>query len=259
VTRPDLLLVGEGFSPWTEKARWALDHHGMRYRYQEYSPLVSEPWLRIRAGRMSGRISVPYLLGPEVSVGDSFAIAALADRQGAGPPLVPSELSRDVEVWNARSERLMQAGRAQILERTEGDRAVQVESLPSGVPRVLRSTLASSVRIGTAYLRKKYAVAAVPDEALEVDLAAVRAALAATTERSPYLLGTFTLADVAIASALQAVRPHVRFPRGLGPAQRVAWERPELAARWEDLLTWRDDMIARHRGPGGSGWRPGEL
>jgi glutathione S-transferase len=93
-------------------------------------------------------------------------------------------------------------------------------------------------------------VRAVPDQDLEPDLTAVRAALGERSSGSParrYLLGRFTLADVAIIAALQAIRPHPLSPAGLGPAQREAWSRPALAARWEDLLAWRDEMIEAHR------------
>ncbi|MBX3228446.1 MAG: glutathione S-transferase N-terminal domain-containing protein [Labilithrix sp.] len=243
--RSRLVLVGEGFSPWTEKARWALDHQRLSYRYEEYTPLVGEPWLRVRARRVRGPISVPYLLGSGgLSIGDSFAIAREADRIGDGAPLVPADLLDAIAIWNERSERLMRAGRAQILARTEQSREVQMESLPGHLPRALRGVLAPSVRLGTAYLRKKYAVRPVPDEELEVDLAAIRAAIAGREAQS--LLDRFTLADVAIATALQAVRPHRSMPRGLLPAQREAWARPALAARWEDVLAWRDAMIARH-------------
>ncbi|MBX3216392.1 MAG: glutathione S-transferase [Labilithrix sp.] len=244
MTPDDLVLVGEGFSPWTEKARWALEHHRLAYRYEEYTPLVGEPWLRIRANRPSGPISVPFLFaGDGRTVGDSFAIAREADRRGDRPALVPAELLDEITTWNERSERLMRAGRAQILARTEERKDVQIESLPPHLPRALRGVLAPTVRVATAYLRKKYAVRPVSDEELEAELAPIRAAIAGDETRP--LLGRFTLADVAIATALQAVRPHATEPAGLRPAQREAWARPALAARWEDVLAWRDAMLER--------------
>lgn len=240
----NLILFGEGFSPWTEKARWALDHHQIAYRYQEYTPLLSEPWLRIRAGCPRGRLSVPYLVGAAgFSLGDSFAIARQADQMGCAPPLVPLDLLAEITEWNERSERLMRAGRAQILARTESNRDIQIESLPPHLPRPLCHLLAPTVRIGTAYLRKKYAVRLVSDEELEADLTALRAAIAGDPSRT--LLDRFTLADIAMASALQAVRPHDSQPIGLRPAQRRAWARPALAARWEDVLVWRDTILRR--------------
>jgi glutathione S-transferase len=241
-----LLLVGEGFAPWTEKARWALDHHRIAYRYEEYTPLVSEPWLRIRARRFRGLISVPYLLGPGLSLGDSFAIALYTDRIGGGEPLAPAELAIEIHEWNQRSERIMRAGRAQIMSRTAADPALQAESLPPSVPRSLRTLFAGSARIALAYLRWKYAVRPLTDEVLEPELAAIRAALGRQPSARP-LLGRFTLADIAIVAALQAVRPHPRYPTGLGPKLREGWARPALASRWEDVLAWRDAMIERHR------------
>ncbi len=37
-----LLLIGESFSPWTKKARWALEYCGLAYDYQEYTSTLSE-------------------------------------------------------------------------------------------------------------------------------------------------------------------------------------------------------------------------
>lgn len=247
----ELTLVGEYFSPFTEKARWALDHHRVAYRYDEYTPLVGEPWLRLRAGRWKGRVSVPWLLGPGLSLGDSMAIARHADGIGSGESLFPAGEDAAIEAWNERAERIMRAGRAQVLERTEQSTQVAAESLPPALPAALRPMLAGSARLGTAYLRRKYAVVPVADEALDAEMGAIAAALAGTgggDEGPRYLLGRFTFADVAVASALQAVHPHRRFPVGLQPGQRGAWTRAGLAGRWADVLAWRDELVDRHRG-----------
>jgi glutathione S-transferase len=250
MVRADLLLVGEGFSPWTEKARWALEHHRIAFDYDEYTPLMSEPWLRIRARRLRGPISVPYLLARDgsLSLGDSFAIAREADRRASTSSLlVPPDLDEEeITQWNDRAERLMRAGRSQILARTEEDKEVAMESLPSHIPKALRSPLSGTVRLGTSYLRKKYKVQPIPDEALEPDLQTIRE----TIERNGgegLVKNRFTVADIAIVTALQAIRPHETEPVGLAPAQRKAWSRPTLASRFEDVLRWRDQMLSRHR------------
>jgi glutathione S-transferase len=84
-----LTLVGEYFSPWTEKARWALDHHRLEYRYREHVPLLGEALLRVRADRLTGRVSVPLLITDTGPILDSFAIAQHADRIGRGARLSP--------------------------------------------------------------------------------------------------------------------------------------------------------------------------
>ena len=55
-------LVALSYSPWSEKARWALLHHGVPFREIEYVPILGTPWLRWVARRASGRVTVPTLL-----------------------------------------------------------------------------------------------------------------------------------------------------------------------------------------------------
>ena len=50
-TRPPMsrTLYGLSLSPWTERARWALDHHGVAYDYHEHVPMLGEVLLRMKA------------------------------------------------------------------------------------------------------------------------------------------------------------------------------------------------------------------
>ena len=75
-------------------------------------------------------------------------------------------------------------------------------------------------------------------------LAGLRAALART---SPYLLGSFSYADIVMAIVLQGVTPVGDRYWQLDPATRIAWTRDDLTAEFPDLLAWRDDIYARHR------------
>ena len=119
-------LYQESFAPWCEKARWALDHHGIRYRRIEHRPLLGEPALRWAARRARGRVTVPLLVTRDARLGDSLSIAQWADRVGAGEPLFPPALASEVDVWNRRSETLMEAGRALLLPRLlTSDRALR--------------------------------------------------------------------------------------------------------------------------------------
>ena len=80
-----LLLVGESFSPWTKKARWALEHCDLSYNYKEYTPTLSEPALRLRLRQFSGQVSVPILFADKQIIRGSFEIARYAnDRVGDG-------------------------------------------------------------------------------------------------------------------------------------------------------------------------------
>ena len=75
--RPDPLLIGESFSPWTQKAHWALEHCGVAHRYEEYVPTLHEPRLRWRMRQWSGPMSVPVLQAHGQWLRGSWAIACL--------------------------------------------------------------------------------------------------------------------------------------------------------------------------------------
>ena len=47
-------LYGIAYSPWTAKARWALDHHKIPYRYREHLILFGMPELRWRLKKPFG-------------------------------------------------------------------------------------------------------------------------------------------------------------------------------------------------------------
>ena len=76
----DLTLHGVGYSPWTERARWALDHHRIPYRYREHIPMVGEPLLRRRAhGTLRVKATAPLLVHAGGAIDDSLAIMRYAD------------------------------------------------------------------------------------------------------------------------------------------------------------------------------------
>src|SRR5579871_5769917 len=69
-----LQLYGMSFTPYSERARWALDHHRVPYEWHEHVPMVGERSLRKRAGGQ-GKASVPLALDGETVLRDSLAIA----------------------------------------------------------------------------------------------------------------------------------------------------------------------------------------
>jgi glutathione S-transferase len=61
------------------------------------------------------------------------------------------------------------------------------------------------------------------------------------------MLGTFSFADIAAAQMLAFVSPPTKGLR-IGNASRRTCSSPGLAARYQDLLAWRDAVYERHRG-----------
>jgi glutathione S-transferase len=237
------------YSPWSERARWALDVKRLPHRRETYQPLLGEPALRLRLKRLRGTVTVPVLFTAEGPYTDSFDIAAYAERKGPGPALFPEESGAAIRRWNEFAERGLAAGRALSLARVrERD-----EALRELVPRPLRSALGRSAvllaRLGVDRTRRKYGAG---ERALDEHravlhdvLVGLRRALAATPApaRGPKtLLGGFSYADITIAQVLAFVSPHRGPYLRLGAANQAAYGDPILAGEFEDLVAWRDEL-----------------
>lgn len=250
-------LVGEHFSPWTEKARWALEHHGHAYAFREYTPVLDEPWLRFATRNFSRKpATIPVLFDERDTLTDSFAIAAHADRKGARAKLFPASQLEAIEAWNARSESALRAGRALFFARLERDAEAQLDFVPTFFPKAARPYLRRSMGPTLAYLRKKHGVddafLARAHEELDAALVSLREALSGR----PHLLDELSYADLAMAVVFQFVKPvgdpHVPLSR----AHRRCFTEAELAREHGDLLDWRDQLYAEHRGQGMSSSAP---
>jgi glutathione S-transferase len=230
-------LIGEDFSPWTEKARWALDHHGIEHSFTQYQPLISEPWLRIKSRNLTGKASVPVLLADGEIIRESFPIARWADREGSATSLLPKERERDVAEWNDRSDRALRAARALFFTRLVDDPEAQLDNLPPFIPSRLRPLMRPMVKTGVAYLRAKYGVdgdfTKRAREELDGELVALREQL--STKRR-YLLGEFSYADVAMAVVCQFFSPVEADHIPLAPANRRCWTEPALAKNYADII-----------------------
>jgi glutathione S-transferase len=73
----------------------------------------------------------------------------------------------------------------------------------------------------------------------------LRSALA----HADYISSTFSFADIIMATLLQGVAPVADRYVPLGQATRQVFTQPDLAARYGDLIAWRDCLYERHRAP----------
>jgi glutathione S-transferase len=239
-------LFAESFAPWCEKARWALDHHRVAYRWREHVPVVGEPALRLASRRWRGPVTVPLLVGDGVRLMDSQDIARYAERAGQGRTLFPPGREEALARWNERSEAMMVAGRALLLQRLLASREALREQLPPALPSGWRPGLEGVAAFGVRYLMKKYGVepqeTARHESACRDALTALRGGLQAGDAH--LIEGQLSFADIAMATALQFILPVAERWMPLGPATH-----PALAADHADLLAWRDDLYARHRTP----------
>ncbi|MCP3139712.1 glutathione S-transferase family protein [Pyxidicoccus xibeiensis] len=241
-------LYGLGYSGWTEKARWALEHHRVPYRYREHTPLLGEPALRWRTPR-GVHPSVPLLVDEGGALTGSFVIAKRAEALGQGAPLFPPEATDTISRWEDTSERVLRVGRAQVVAALLHNPRAQVESLPAFLPGWLRGLLAPSARMGAHFIARKHRAASDVASAIQETVVPALEQLRAELGGRPYLRDDLTYADITAAAMLQLARPVDDRYMPLGPGTREVWTNESLAARFPDLLAWRDALYAKHRKP----------
>jgi len=239
-------LVCIRYSPWSEKARWALELQAVDYTREEYLPVFGMPRLRYRLGQWTGRVTVPVLFDETGAHTDSFDIARRADilRAQGRAPLLPDADLEAIRAWNETGEDMLAAGRVLATARVARDPEAQAES----VPKALRSVAGPFAQVGIQYLTRKYGLDAAPEsvalERLAAGLAKLRAGLVGRT----HLVGRgLTYADLLMAVALHFVAPPGKPYLRLGRATRAAFTTPELATSYADLVEWRDGVYAEHR------------
>jgi glutathione S-transferase len=238
------------FSPWTEKARWALDHHGVSYRYKEHLIIFGMPVLRWKMRRWRGDVTVPAYVDGRVVCGDSWDIARLAEKQGHGAPLFPPEELPRIETYNWLSERALESLRILASLRLLESPEAQAEVLPPFVPGPLRRWLVGVARFAVAYIQREFGFgpesrAQALEQARSVWAELLRELRAAGGQ---YLLGgRLTYADVAMAVAVQGLKPVSVGPMRLPPAYERCWTTPELQDEFAELIRWRDRIYERHR------------
>jgi glutathione S-transferase len=241
-------LVQMSYSPWSERARWALDHHGLSYQTIEHQPFLGELRLRrIVARKGPGRATVPVLIDGDTLLTQSWEIAQYADRNGSGMKLIlPGEEARLWE-WVDLADRASNQGRGLVIAGLASDGALD-ESIPFPIPSFLLPLMRPVTRFGLRWFARKYGLGAESLTEIEDRLRPTLDRLRDALKSSRYLLGTFSYADIAMATTLQGISPVGNGFIKLGPATRRAWTRPVLERDYADLLRWRDNLYAEHRG-----------
>ncbi len=241
-------LLHLSYSPWSEQARWALDLHHVPYKKKHYQPLLGEPGLRKTLGQWRGPVSVPVLLTDEGPIADSLDIARWADAHGEGPPLFPDGKVEDVLRWCDRAQEGMAAGRALSLTRVLAHRDASAELIPKNM-RALGPLARAIARAGVARTRRKYGGSERADTEHQATLEGVLDEMSAALGDRPdaTLVGELSFADLRAAQVLCFVKPHEGDHVRLGAASREVYGDPELAARYPNLLAWRDELYARYR------------
>ena len=247
-----LELLSIPYSPWSEKARWALDACGLEYATRPYQPLVGEPALRVLLRRPFARVSVPVLIDGKRVIDESLQIAKYVDALGASPTLFPVGSEAVICDFDAASERGLSAGRALALTRMLDDREALEEQIPKNMRRVLGPLSLSVARAGVERTLRKYGAtdSSVADHhaMLASVLVSLRADLARSRPAEPRtLLAKFSYADIVMSQVLCFVEPPQSAHFRIGPGSRRCYVDTALREQFADLIAWRDSLYARYR------------
>lgn len=241
-------LFGLNYSPWTTQARWALDHHAIRYRYTEHIPMITTPLLRLAARKFTGKVSAPLLVADGRVFDDSWQIVAYADRTGHRSKLIPLTMSDDMRKWHDLCDVADRANRVIATDATAHSEEAKRDNLPDFFPEFTRNVLTPLADLGVAYLGMKYdfrhSIIAEEKKKVREVLNKIRKAL----NGRRFIYDDFTYADITAAGTLQFVRPPADKYIPLKPSIRTVFTQNDLANEFADLLEWRDALYADKRG-----------
>lgn len=241
-------LIGISYSPWTEKAKWALDHHKIPYKYSEHVIMLGMPSLWWKMKSMSGELTVPALVDGDTRICDSAAIARYADGCGASSKLFLANKTEELGKFIELSEKALAAGRGMVMHRIARNRDAQKESLPPFVPTAVRGACLWLVGMGLGYVDREFGVSQKKFEQHREELRQVLTQLREALQKNgDYVLGEFSFADIAMAAAVHPATPVSNAYVKLGPATRQCWSDEEISKEFSDLVAWRDQIYARHR------------
>ncbi|TNE87906.1 MAG: glutathione S-transferase family protein [Deltaproteobacteria bacterium] len=229
-------------SPWSERARWALDTCGIDREERVYVSRFGAPWLRLKLRRFAKPITMPLMLVHGQVLDDSLDIARWADaRASAG--LFPDAHAAEVAAWHGLADRVLAAGRRRTTRLVRADpaaiKATAAKTLPGGglLPGFVLQETADWLLAKYAHLEED-----TDDEAILVEgLERLTAAIA----DGEYLVGgQRTWADIAMATGLGFIDPHPSMQPHVPAAALPHWRAPALAERFPEALAWRDRIWA---------------
>lgn len=240
-------LYGLSYSPWTERARWALDHHGIRYQWAVHRLYLGEGALRRRAKAKPGeRASVPLFVDGDLILRDSIDILLHADERGRGSKLVADRAALTALV--ALVEPGLHAMRGRVVSGTIESPDCIREHAAEVVPGFMAGMIAPVVVRASRFIGDKYG-ATMERDGKNLDV--IRQTLRALRDRvdTSFVPGPTTLRaeHILLATFLQGIQPVTSPHIKLKPATRAVWTCTPLTDEAKELLAWRDATYAQAR------------
>ncbi|KIY97418.1 hypothetical protein MNEG_10545 [Monoraphidium neglectum] len=268
-------LIAFDQSPFSERAKWALDviadrggppHTTSAYPFSPFA--VTMLPLRLRIGKLRGRVTAPILLtspgAPDNEViMDSTALVRWADARGGGAAgkggsLFPPEHEQELERWVTAANDLLSLFRRELSAAGKGDAAACDALLPPYAGQGIKRDVMRRLMAGVfARLEVKFREddAGASEEKARADLTAARERLAGGGG-GRLLLGPgagLTFADIALAISICQLAMMRELPltykvppgSGLTVASRVPAV-GRLLGEFPDLVEWAAETKKSH-------------
>ena len=252
-------LITLPLSPFSEKARWALDHSRLPYRERIHMPFVGEGLLRLRTRIWTSAAAVPALIDGSDVVTGALRIARYVEHNAPVTTLFPSEHVANIVRWNDLSEKAISAGRVLVTKRIEASPEAKREILSGLIPGFSISMLghllgnqATGFRLvehALVFLRRKHNFTHATTRSAEDALNEVFGTLENAICTRPTLLTRFSFADIAMAAALQTVAPVSDQYLVLGEGIRACMTDDRFHTRYPKAIAWRNMLYRRYRLP----------
>jgi len=231
-----LRLVTIPISHYCEKARWALERAGLSYREEPHVQGLH----RLYARRAGGTATVPVLVTPEGSIGESELILSWVDRRTAPErrlfPERPSECEQVRALARGFDQRLGPSGRRLIYVRMFEQPELLLRYNNQGVPRWEDRALRRGLPLATRFINRALDITPgveAQDEALvwrEFDAVAEMLA-----DGRPYLTGErFTAADLTFAALAAPITMPAVYGVGLPPLESLDATTAAIVRRGRD-------------------------
>lgn len=246
MAKPEFYSIG--YSPWSERAAFAIDVSQVDVHYKNYAVYLDEISMRRKIKKWRGNISMPCLILPDgTSMMESVDIARWANQnRNSNTDLFPHEHEAEITTLVAQCEDVMQSGRVvnvHCLLQCE-------EALRTYLPKPLRNTspgLAFAKYASRRTLKKYGALERDPKHAA-VSFKEKLSVLEARLSDKDYLFDTLTFADIVLAQCVAFVKPASHdFVRMSRIAREKVWESSAISNDFDALVSWRDGLYERHR------------
>ena len=234
------------FSNFNEKARWALDHKGVRHVRRSLMP--GGP----RAMMFSMRGTIPVLDLDGRRVVDSTRIIAALEERYPDPPLYPEDpeaRSRALELEDYFDEHAGHDGRRVLFYELREQPGYAAAILSTAQPKRVRRFLGAAVKLpgAMAWANRRFRIYGEDVERSRKQIFAALDRLVAELQPSGYLVGErFSVADLTAASLLYPIAwpPEFQYelPQPPPPAPTVEAAAKHPGAEWIRRM-WRE-----HRG-----------